>query len=135
MNYYTNSAISSFDPERDGACEHIANGSAPIAAVTAENDSCGTIDRWAECSACYQARLSAEDEEEHRCDDCRQSFRLIDGGLLWKSFDHYPPQGDEPLPICGACRVLPKHVARVAQDAKDEAYEMAAYADYDEEEV
>ena len=100
-----------------GCCEHVEANPMLAFGVTAENDSFGS-ESYCMCEACWDKMSEEEDEEEHVCFDCNQKFKLKDG-VLWKWYDFYAPQGDEPLPICNECSGKEKHLARVRKDRAD----------------
>lgn len=81
------------------------------------------------CQECLDKNLESEENELHTCYDCKCEFKLKDGGTLWKDYDFYPAQGDEPTPVCKPCRTLPAHRDRVAKDRADYEAEQDSYDD------
>lgn len=98
-------------------CEHLSVGVKAYRAVY-ENDCCGTVGVYACCKECSEALDKQEDEEIVACDDCGGEFARKDTHV-WKPYDFYAPQGDEPMVICGTCRLAEKHLARVRKDRAD----------------
>lgn len=101
----------------DGCCEHVEANPMLAFGVTAENDSFGS-ESYCMCEACWDKQTEEEEDEEHVCFDCKKKFKLKDG-VLWKWYDFYAPQGDEPLPICNECAGKEKHLTRVRKDRAD----------------
>lgn len=117
----------------DHACEHVENG-AEVCTVTAERDGFSRGGCEGECHAQCAACVELEWAEPTRCFDCGKNFPLRDM-LQWRWYDFYAPQGDEELPICEGCQVLPVHKNRVLTDRADERDEMYhnGAADWDEQ--
>jgi len=49
----------------------------------------------------------------------RPETRTLGTGIEWTSWDHYPAQGDEELPICQDCTTAERHRRRLEVDARD----------------
>lgn len=138
MNWFTKSYVSSKTLENkkriidrsDDCCEHVAADPALLFAVHRENDSFGS-ESTCLCEACSGKVTEEEEAEEHVCADCGATFTLESGGVLWKWYDFYAAQGDEPRPICGACRTSERHLARVRKDRADYEEESGFSSDFD----
>jgi len=111
--------------KHDGCCEHVEADPMLAFGFTAENDSFGR-ETYVMCRACWDEAEQEEDEEEHTCFDCKKKFKLKDG-FLWKWYDFYAAQGDEPLPICNECAGKEKHLARRRKDAAERDEELSRY--------
>ncbi len=90
--------------------------------VQGETDSFGWEPREI-CDVCHQAMLQEEEEQKYTCRDCKKSFSLKEGLILWKWYDFYAAQGDEPIPVCKDCRSGEKHTARCRKDREDMNWE------------
>lgn len=112
-------------------CEHVTVGAKAYRAVY-ENDCCGTVGVYACCKECSEALDKQEDEEIVTCDDCGGEFARKDTHE-WKPYDFYAPQGDEPMVICGTCRLAEKHLARVRKDRADYQAEFGDDDDVEED--
>lgn len=131
MTYFTNESPLLTD-ERDTVCDHIQRG-AECRNIRCELDSSGYVDRTRECAKCVSNRLLYEGEDLLWCADGRHEVQRKHG-ILWRSFDHYPPQGDEALFVCDECVTKPRHLRREALDRRDrerEEADQSAWADYD----
>ena len=116
MNYFTNESPSQRD-ERDDACEHVMNGATCIN-VHCERDSFGYVERFRECIECRVMRSAEEAAQREWCNDGKHEVRR-DLGIMWRSWDFYPPQGDEALFVCLDCCDKPRHRTRVDRDARE----------------
>lgn len=112
-------------------CEHLTVGAVAYRAIY-ENDCCGTVGVYACCKECSEALDKQEDEEIVTCDDCGGEFARKDTHE-WKPYDFYAPQGDEPMVICGTCRLAEKHLARVRKDRADYQAEFGDEDDDDDD--
>ncbi len=110
--------------EENDCCEHFTADASKLVVVSYENDSFGR-EGYGSCQECYDKSLAVVEEETHTCTDCKKSVPLKDG-LMWKWYDFYAPQGDEPLFVCNECRKLEKHRERLAKDARDYEWEFGA---------
>jgi hypothetical protein len=70
------------------------------------------------CHVCAEHQDTQVGLETHTCADCCKSFQKKDG-VLWRWYDFYPAQGDEAIPVCGACKTLTKHRERMRRDSED----------------
>ena len=102
--------------ESDGCCPHVKVGDTVYRA--SENDPWGIVTAFYHCAECEEAAQAREEEELYQCTDCGKEFPLKEG-VLFRWWDHDPSQGDEPLPVCGPCRKLPKHIERVRKNNAD----------------
>lgn len=96
-------------------CKHVESGSPPYG-LFKEDDSFGPLVRYIVCFQCYNEEAERRLSEQHCCADCRQKVPLR-GGILWRWYDFYAEQGDEAVFVCNACQLMPKHQARLADDA------------------
>lgn len=126
MNWFTHKwlkdANSEFVKEGD-VCEHLEENPNQATKVTDEKDSFGVVGRYSRCSVCLEEEEQREEEEEHICSDCNKTSQLKDG-VMWTTYDHYPPQGDEPMFVCDTCRFQPKHIERLRKDRADMEWEL-----------
>lgn len=125
MNWFTTDYVAQRSLEakakaiaEHGGCEHVEADNSLLHAIQYENDPWGR-EGYCVCEACQKKAEAKEDAEDHTCCDCKQSFTLASGGTLWKWWDFYAPQGDEPLPICATCRNKEPHLTRRRRDAAD----------------
>ena len=106
--------------DRSDRCDHVQAGTEGYA-VFCEDDTFGPVMRNVVCKPCYD---EAQEELHYEpCYDCKERKKHKEI-LQWKWYDYYAPQGDEPLYICTACWMLPKHEARMAADREEEDDEM-----------
>ena len=124
MNWFTKSFVGTSTlsvkaklVEEWGGCEHVEKDSSCLYRVDYENDSFGR-EGYCLCEACAEAATEREDNELHTCVDCKSEVPLKDG-VMWKWYDFYAAQGDEPLFVCNTCRTKEKHLARRAKDRAD----------------
>lgn len=110
--------------EADGHCGHVTVGAQ--AWRSSENDAFGIVAAFYSCNECEEARVAREEEEIYTCHDCGCEFPLKEG-KQWKTWDHDPSAGDEPLDICGSCMQGEKHLERVRRDRAD--YELECDSD------
>lgn len=120
--------------EQDGGCEHVEADPNLVAYVRYEKDSFGPVSSHAVCEACDKLADEEEGNEIHTCTDCKQDKPLKEG-VLWKWYDFYAAQGDEPLFVCNCCKKEPKHLQRVAADrrAYDEEFGNDGDGEHDQE--
>lgn len=117
--------------DRSDRCEHVAVNPSVAYGLYLEDDSFGPVDRRVMCKACYDNALAEHNAELETCHDCRKRLPRNDMNH-WCAYDHYPAQGDEPLPICDECWEAPKHKARIRRDDAARAREDRWYADNDD---
>ena len=122
MNWFTNGSVrDQKHAERlfteGGGCEHVEKDISLAAYWSAENDSLGR-ETYVYCKECWEKAQQEEDEEEECCFDCGKMFPRKDT-IAYKWYGFYAPQGDEPLIICKDCKVLPKHLSRLARDRSE----------------
>lgn len=122
MNWNTHSVVKGQNSsqlqkllDEDGGCEHVEVDVNMAYAIRRERDSFGTVGSYLVCEACDDKADEEEGQEEHVCVDCKQTH-LAKDGIAWRWYDFYEAQGDVPTRICNACKVLPKHKLRVAND-------------------
>lgn len=137
MNWFTKSYVSNNSLERKkqlfeehGGCEHVEADPSVMAVVAYENDSFGR-EGYCLCEACDDLSVEHEDNEEHVCHDCK-SCKPLKEGVMWKWYDFYAAQGDEPLFICNECRKKDTHINRVRRDRQDYEEEMDYHDRYRE---
>ena len=125
MNWFTRKDISSNSvafkskrAEEDACCEHVQADPSCAVSLRREVDSFGPVSSYVCCADCEKLAEEAEENETHTCADCKCEFPLKEG-MLWKWYDFYPQQGDEPIAVCNSCRVKEKHVQRVRKDRQD----------------
>lgn len=135
MNWFTRTVVEGSSAERkqelldkDGGCEHVEKDVNLGTILRAERDSFGPVGTYLCCKACDEKATEEEDNEERCCKDCKQMVKKKEGAE-WRWYDFYAPQGDEPIFICNACRLLPKHLDRVARDDRDRAAELGEVDD------
>jgi len=109
--------------DKDSQCEHVEKDKTLAYCVDIEADSFGVVSSHAKCKECHETEKNEVDEELHTCFDCLKEVKRADG-IMWKWYDFYAPQGDEPLFICNECKGNSKHTERVAKDNADYNYEM-----------
>jgi len=112
--------------ERSDLCEHVERDRSLAFRVLCEDDSFGPVARFVACKQCYDESREEARKVHHICDDCGASVAR-EGGIMWKWFDFYAPQGDEPLFICLTCEESPTHAKRVERDSADYEREMRMY--------
>lgn len=129
MNWFTKSIIAPNDDaykqarlNEDGGCEHVEKDVNLAHAIHREMDSFGTVGSWVCCQPCHEAAKAKEDEETHVCADCKTPVKKKEG-FLWRWYDFYAAQGDEPMFICTPCESKSTHVERVRRDNADRAAE------------
>lgn len=105
-------------------CEHVDSDPDTAYSVFTEDDSFGPVVRYIVCQPCYVKTKQEENDEKHVCNDCKQSVRRAEG-IMWKWYDFYEAQGDEPLFVCLKCTELPRHKDRVARDREADEKETA----------
>ena len=134
MNWFTTSHVEAVSLDKKkalvaewGGCEHVKADVSLVAAVQYENDSFGR-EGYCVCKECLKISEDLEDNEKHTCRDCSSKFSLAEGGTLWRWYDFYPAQGDEPIPVCKDCRQKEKHLARVRKDNEDLEWEQERYS-------
>lgn len=115
------------------ACEHVEAGTTPHS-LLCEDDSFGAVGRYVACEACAKKARDEERAVQYTCVDCKQPHTLAEGLILWRWYDFYAAQGDEPTPVCATCQTGPKHKQRVARDREAERAENRGYAPEDEDE-
>ena len=135
MNWYTTSYIAKLPvhrkkelAEQDSCCEHVEADPSCATHNRCEKDSMGTVASYVCCAECNEKAEIAADEELETCHDCGQEKPMKEI-TLWRWYDFYAPQGDEPLPICDSCRELPKHIERVKRDREMLEEEMEGWDD------
>lgn len=127
MNWMTHktctySKLSKDDKEgADFCCELAEEDTTLIVASARESDSFGTVGLYLMCPACKVLADKADEEAIECCFDCNTEYPAKEG-IQWKSYDHYPAQGDEPIFICNTCCGKERHKKRVADD--DHYYRM-----------
>lgn len=133
MNWFTRSDISASSPEykqarleEDGGCEHVDADINLAVALRREMDSFGPVSSHVCCKACDEKAQEEEGNEPHECRDCHLTFPKKEG-VLWKWYDFYAPQGDEPLFICNGCKTQPTHQNRLKKDQEDYEREQQYY--------
>lgn len=136
MNWFTKNFVSNKSLEFKkasldewGGCEHVEEDPSKVHVITYENDTWGR-EGYCVCEDCYNKVVEEEQQVKYCCHDCKNMFTLESGGVLWKWYDFYPQQGDQPLPICSDCRQKPKHIERVRKDIQDYDEEMDRYNSY-----
>lgn len=129
MNWFTKSAVVGVSVEKKAAlatendcCEHVEKDVSTMAHIRYENDPWGR-EGYCVCQECFDKSETKKGEEFHTCSDCKTDIPLKDG-VMWKWYDFYAPQGDEPLFVCNECRKLENHQARVKRDTADCDYEL-----------
>lgn len=120
--------------DEDGGCEHVEADVNMAYAIRRERDSFGPVASYLVCEACDKKADEEEGQVEHVCADCKQTH-LAKDGIAWRWYDFYEAQGDVPTHICNACKVLPKHKLRVANDQRDHDQEFGRDYDVDDDEV
>ena len=121
----------------DGECEHVEHDCTTAYAVFCEDDSFGPVGRYVVCKDCYLKEKQEEDERIDYCQDCGKALPQKEL-RVWRWYDFYAAQGDEPLVICDECWKAPKHQWRLQKD--EEARKWAAGLggdpwDWDEEQA
>lgn len=117
MNWYVSlSAEEGLTDDLADRCPHVEADPSLAVRTLGEQDSFGPVHRYVVCAACSAQAHAQRMEEKYTCEDCGKAFPLKDG-IRWRWYDFYEAQGDEALPICNACRVLPKHRDRMKRDA------------------
>ena len=121
MNWFTQTYFGGASTERKqvlmeehGGCSHVEQDIQKLAYVMYENDTWGREGHCV-CEECYNKSQEEEANQEETCYDCKGIFRLGDM-KVWKWYDFYPQQGDEPLYICKSCQTQPEHLDRVKRD-------------------
>jgi hypothetical protein len=136
MNWFTRGLIMGSPEYRqkllneDGGCEHAEADINLAQVLRREMDSFGPVSSYVCCQACDTKALEEEDNEERGCRDCKMVVKKKDG-IEWKWYDFYAPQGDEAIFICNACKVLPTHLNRVANDDRNRQEELGDDHDND----
>lgn len=130
MNWFTETVVSNKTKEEkdkiarkllDNCCDHVNEGSQPLYGYKAEHDSFG-FESYGMCEACWTEAKEQEMKEEITCRDCKKRHPKSEV-LLWKWYDFYAAQGDEPIPVCHGCLKKPVHQARMKQDLEDYEWE------------
>lgn len=130
MNWFTKTVVNNeTDAKKTGIvakvledyCEHVTEDHSLLYGYVSENDSFGR-ESYGMCEACWQEAMRQEGEEEVVCKDCKQRFPRSEV-VMWKWYDFYAPQGDEPIPVCHSCLGGPAHKARSARDREDYEWE------------
>jgi hypothetical protein len=98
-------------------CEHVDVDHKALFEVSYENDSFGR-EGYGMCHVCSEHQHTQVGLEVHMCTDCQKPFLKKDG-VLWRWYDFYSAQGDQPIPVCGVCRALAKHSQRMKKDNDD----------------
>jgi len=107
--------------DRFDLCEHLSVGDiAPV--VVEENDCFGPVAKAGYCTACNEARLEEEGNEEETCHDCAETFKKSELNE-WRRFDFNARDGDVPFQICDNCWDAEQHQARIDDDAAQFEYE------------
>lgn len=134
MNWFTKSFVANVSlskkqalAQENDCCEHVENDNSQLAVVSYENDSFGR-EGYGMCQACFDKAEEQADEELHTCNDCKSEVPLKKG-VMWKWYDFYAAQGDEPLFVCDCCRSLATHQARVKRDQADRDWELGLEED------
>ena len=134
MNWFTKSFVDHVSLSKKQAlvqendcCEHVENDNSQLAVVSYENDSFYR-EGYGMCQACFDKAEEQEGEELHTCNDCKSEVPLKKG-VMWKWYDFYAAQGDEPLFVCDCCRPLATHQARVNRDKADRDWELGLEED------
>ena len=122
MNWFTQGPTTKVG-EFDDVCEHVEQDERLAAFYSQENDSFGIVGRYVMCSQCRDAHRKALEEELVVCSDCGKQ-KPAKETRQWRWYDFYAPQGDEPMTICDTCWKQPKHIERMANDARDYAREL-----------
>ena len=122
MNWFTREVVEQLPAaskqelaDADTCCTHVEKNIELAYTMHSEKDSFGPVSTHVVCKECDKAIDEEEDNRECTCHDCNQTVKKKDG-IEWKWYDFYAAQGDEPLFICNACRVLDKHKQRRARD-------------------
>lgn len=137
MNWFTRGVLAGdaaykqkqFD--QDGGCEHAEKDINLAQVVRREMDSFGPVSSYVCCKACDDKAAEEEDNQEVGCQDCKMVVKKKDT-ISWRWYDFYAAQGDEAVVICNACRVLPKHLDRVARDDQDRRAEFGDEPEQDD---
>lgn len=108
-----------------GGCKHVEDDPSKLYVVHYENDSFGR-EGYCMCGECNAEREECEGNKLYICVDCNVKHPLKDM-LVWKWYDLYAAQGDEPLHLCKPCYSAPKHQARIRKDQEDRDWELGKY--------
>lgn len=134
MNWFTKSFVANVSlskkqalAQENDCCEHVEKDNSQLAVVSYENDSFGR-EGYGKCQACFDKAEEQADEQLHTCNDCKSEVPL-NKGVMWRWYDFYAAQGDEPLFVCDCCRPLDKHQARVKRDQADRDWEQGLEED------
>lgn len=122
MNWFTQGSTKKVN-DLDDVCEHVEQDPTLAAFYSQENDSFGIVGRYVMCRECHTEQQKALEEELKCCHDCGKQ-KPAKFTREWRWYDFYAPQGDEALVICDACWKQPKHTRRMAEDARDYAWEL-----------
>ncbi len=132
MNWFTRTGISSFTEEKkkqlaseDSCCGHVEADPNLAVVIRREMDSMGPVSSHCACAACETLMQQEEDNEQCTCRDCLGTFPRSQV-VMWRWYDFYAAQGDEPICVCDSCRKLPKHQERVRKDREDYEYEFGS---------
>ena len=133
MNWFTKKIIVDKDTaakiklvEEWGGCEHVEADPGKLYVVHYENDSFGR-EGYCLCEECDTEREEDEGNQLYTCTDCKVKFPLKDM-LVWKWYDFFAVQGDEPLHLCKSCYAAPKHQERIRKDQEDRDWELGRYS-------
>jgi len=107
---------------RSDLCEHVERDRTLAYTVYREDDSFGPVGRYVACKKCADKADEEEAASIYRCDDCGRDVQRR-AGRMWRWYDFYAPQGDEPLFICNQCESGPVHTARKRRDREEEQRE------------
>ena len=137
MNWFTKNIVysKSLQARKDlieawGGCEHCEEDPSKVYAVFYENDPWGREGHCL-CESCYDKAIEEEGEEILTCHDCGAEHPKKEM-RIWRWYDFYAAQGDEPIIVCPKCRVAEKHIQRVRKDEADMNDELDRYYGYED---